>query len=446
MHKFDNVNASESIFATYPQNNYWLKNSIIALALAGVYSIILVFLRTPYINKLFFSTQIFRSALIVHVNLSVLVWLLSMLSNWWSRYLLLPQMPRILAMIAFFAMLIMVVSPLVGESTPILNNYIPMLENIYFIISLNLFGTSILILALCVVCHWLKNPSREIFAVFNITTALTYTFVWLCFILSYLKLQKIVAIVPIDLDFYYELLFWSGGHLLQFLYTQGLMWAWICLTLKQKKQKKFFNQLFILNFFLSLIAVPGHFFYEVIDAEFKQFYTLHMRYLGGIAPILCLSMILYECYHSKLKILSASFICSALLFVSGGVIGILISGMNLTIPAHYHGSIVGITIAFMGIAYQYIGIKQISSKTSVLSIYTITVGQILHIAGLAVAGGYGAMRKAPEIELSFKEKFAMGIMGGGGLIAIIGGLMFVYICVKKLYFEQENKYLDAYNT
>jgi len=27
----------------------------------------------------------------------------------------------------------------------------------------------------------------------------------------------------------------------------------------------------------------------------------------------------------------------------------------------------------------------------------------------------------------------MGMVGGGGLIAIIGGLMFVYICAKNLY-------------
>jgi cytochrome c oxidase subunit 1 len=29
----------------------------------------------------------------------------------------------------------------------------------------------------------------------------------------------------------------------------------------------------------------------------------------------------------------------------------MIRGVNVVIPAHYHGSIVGITLAFMGLAY-----------------------------------------------------------------------------------------------
>jgi hypothetical protein len=65
----------------------------------------------------------------------------------------------------------------------------------------------------------------------------------------------------------------------------------------------------------------------------------------------------------------------------------------------------------------------------------------LHIAGLALAGGYGILRKNPDGEIALAAKFYMGMLGGGGLIAIIGGLMFVYICVKRLYVLQiYNKY------
>ena len=38
-------------------------------------------------------------------------------------------------------------------------------------------------------------------------------------------------------------------------------------------------------------------------------------------------------------------------FGIGGLIGFLISGSNVTIPAHYHGSIVGVTLALMGVCY-----------------------------------------------------------------------------------------------
>ncbi|CAN0560063.1 unnamed protein product, partial [Ectocarpus sp. 12 AP-2014] len=65
----------------------------------------------------------------------------------------------------------------------------------------------------------------------------------------------------------------------------------------------------------------------------------------------------------------------------------------------------------------------------------LTVGQLLHVAGLglALAGGYGVLRKSPNGDIALSAKVYMGMVGGGGLIAIIGGLMFVYICVRNLY-------------
>lgn len=67
--------------------------------------------------------------------------------------------------------------------------------------------------------------------------------------------------------------------------------------------------------------------------------------------------------------------------------------------------------------------------------YLLTFGQILHILGLAFAGGYGVMRKDPNSVMPMSAKLLMGMMGGGGVIAIVGGLMFVYICVKVIFFK-----------
>ena len=56
--------------------NSWLKLGILSLGFAGLYSIILVVLRTPQLSSFFPNPHIFKSALIIHVNLSVLIWLL----------------------------------------------------------------------------------------------------------------------------------------------------------------------------------------------------------------------------------------------------------------------------------------------------------------------------------------------------------------------------------
>ena len=60
-------------------------------------------------------------------------------------------------------------------------------------------------------------------------------------------------------------------------------------------------------------------------------------------------------------------------------------------------------------------------------------GQLMHITGLVWSGGYGVQRKVAGAEqvLSTRGEIAgMGLMGLGGLIAIIGGLLFVVVVIR----------------
>ena len=57
-------------------------------------------------------------------------------------------------------------------------------------------------------------------------------------------------------------------------------------------------------------------------------------------------------------------------------------------------------------------------------------GQLLHITGLVWSGGYGVQRKvagSEQVLRTTQEVAGMGLMGLGGLIAIIGGILFVYV-------------------
>ena len=202
----------------------WLKNGIAALAIAGLYSIILVILRTPQLSHFFPDQSMFRSALVIHVNLSVLVWLLAITCCIWSFSSIKTGLELLLARTAFAGMLLMAFSPLYPESEPIMNNYVPMLENIVFIIGLSLFGAVVLILSIqTLVTSFMQNISdygERIIAITKFTSAFMFICVWACFIISFFSLDELSEIVPLDIDFYYEMLFWSGGHLLQFIYTQ----------------------------------------------------------------------------------------------------------------------------------------------------------------------------------------------------------------------------------
>lgn len=481
----------------------WLKNGIWALALAGLYSVILVILRSPWMYDLLNDKSVFKSSLIIHVNLSVLVWLLSIVCIIWSYSNREIIFAKTFHNLAFVGMVLMAVSPLLGSSNPVMNNYVPMLENIWFIIGLSLFGTSLLCYAILVLVDsfaslWQRDFVSVILPIVKITSALMYVMTWICFFLSYKELTDLSAIFPMDVNYYYELLFWSGGHLLQFVYVQIAMFVWIVLLelwfARKLHYYKPYSALFVLNFVLGLVCFYGHLVYPISDYEFKEFFTAHMKYCAGAAPSLFLVVFIMDAFKNRNKVadnnlsnnlsnrqihkigfISASIIASMLLFFAGGGIGTMISGTNVSIPAHYHGSIVGISVALLGFAYVFCFQTSItcfvhmdnhsvsacllkpmdndSSSTMVsdnqetlmeervlyekpllkwakMQIYVITIGQFLHIAGLALAGGYGVLRKNPGEEMTGLAKLYMGMVGGGGLVAIIGGLMFVYICAR----------------
>ena len=352
-----------------PTSISWLKNGVAALAIAGLYSVILVVLRTPGIAQTFSDPAIFRTALVIHVNLSVLVWLLAITSIIWSVSKVKSGFESLYAKVGLGGMFLMALSPLFPGSEPVMNNYVPMLENLIFIIGLCLFGVIILIFSLQTVCvsfmrsNFSTDPGKSygdrIMAITKCTSALLFIGVWVCFVLSYFSLDDLSNIVPLEIDYYYEMLFWSGGHLLQFVYTQVMLLALLALSEAWKGGRviyaNIYEMLLALNFIMALFIFIGHFYYDISDGSFKEFFTLHMIYTGGVAPTLFILVLLFELLKNRAKnvplFVSATFLASTLLFLSGGLIGAIISGVNVTIPAHYHGSIVGISVAFMGLAY-----------------------------------------------------------------------------------------------
>lgn len=401
----------------------WAKIGVTALGISGLYSIILVFLRTPGISNLVANKDFFKTALIIHVDLSVLVWLLAGSVMIWLKNIVF-SLPRFIHHAAFMGIILMAISPIFpGISTPVMNNYVPLLDNILFIAGLSIFVTIILLISLIALS---KIPgSHDEYAGF--IGAIIFIISAMCIILSYQKLVDEIS-YPMDLHGFYEMLFWSGGHALQFLYMHTMYVIWITLV-----GPRMFPRIQLLIMWVNVLAVapllPLHFICNIDSAEFIGFCTEHMKYAGGVSAACMICSIIAEIIYSKKEsswLFGINF--SLLLFTAGGVIGILIAGVNVTIPAHYHGSIVGISIAVMTLVYATIELQPQEMKWARLQVIIYSIGQMMHIGGLAWSGGYGVLRKNPDMVLSMEAKISMGIMGLGGFIAIMGGLVFVVIC------------------
>ena len=418
----------------------WLRLAISSLAIAGIFSILLVLMRAPYVESVVPYHDFFRTALIVHVDLSVLVWMLSMNGMLWSmmtqeRWKMVGKTAFILALMGT---LLMALSAFTGNARPLLNNYIPVLQTPVFFIGLSLFTCGILFQAAITL---MQRPKFD-----NMLLVGGYFSAWitvialLCFALSYRNMTAYLVHGTVGIQQFYEWVFWGGGHILQFTYTQGMVVAWWALAASIGiAMPKKLRLLLEINL-LAVIPMPFVvFFYSIDSAEYTNYFTDHMRYLGGIVPLIAFIPLALSWKTMSPEYVQsperAALLCSVLLFITGGALGHLISGSNVSIPAHYHGSIVGVTLALMGLAYvalPQLGFGKVDGKLAFWQPYVYAVGQLLHISGLSWSGGYGALRKTPGAVISLQAKAGMGLMGLGGLIAVIGGLMFVIVAIKAL--------------
>lgn len=429
-----------------PVSRRWLIIGVWSLAIAGIFSLVLVISRTPSFCGIEWLTRLFREALVVHVDLSVLVWFLSIACMFWS---LLTESSRPLisyllraAQICFIAGMIFIsLSPLDPKAFGVMSNYIPVIMSPVFFIGLSLLlcGVGLMLFHLFVSNKDNNVFARPIrFAIFS--SGVIALFSIAAFIWSFHLLPP-----EIDGQQYYEMGFWGGGHVLQFVHTQILMvcWLWLVVTLKPEFfiSNKALYSLFGIGFLAALATPLPYLLFDITSSEFRQFFTDSMIVAGGIAPMILAFFIIPALWQKRKerkgeqRALWSVLFMSVILFIYGGFLGGLIQGQNVVIPAHYHGSIVGVTLGFMGIAYLLLprfGYRNVTGwKMAYWQPMVYGVGQIMHISGLAYSGGYGGVqRKTPcgeMLPLATDIKAAMGLMGLGGLLAIIGGLMFVVV-------------------
>jgi hypothetical protein len=421
----------------------WLALALVSLTAAGVLSVLLVLSRAPAVKDVFPLVDFFHVALVAHVDLSVLVWFLAFAGMLWT----LNSAPRLLALgwaalaLALAGTALMATAPFAGAGRPVMSNYIPVLDESVFLTGLAVFCAGV---ALAVARGMLAVPRVGVrldapgALRFGLNTSLVsagvaaFAFAWSLWA------------VPrgIDARGYYELAFWGGGHVLQFTYTLLMFVAWLVLAEAGGAPLPLTPRTTALLFGIGLVSVfltpVIYLAYDVGSVEHHRLLTWLMRFGGGLAIVpfalaVALGLARAPAPSPGQRALRAALLASLILFGAGGLIGLTISGSNVKIPAHYHGSIVGVTLAFMGLTYHLLprlGFREVRAKLARLQIWLYAGGQLLHVAGLVWSGGYGVQRKvagAAETLRGAGEIAAMGVMGLGGLIAVIGGTLFLVL-------------------
>ena len=252
----------------------------------------------------------------------------------------------------------------------------------------------------------------------------------------------------LDSKTYYELLFWGPGHVLQFTWTLLMLVGWLWLASATGARVPLSPRVTALVFAIALGAVyitPYIYVaHPVASIEHAKLQTWLMRFGAGLAvpPVaIAVAWALARAPRADAaaRPLRAALAASLLLFAAGGIIGFGIGGaVDVRVPAHYHGCIVGVTLALMGVTYLLLprlGFAAPRSRLAAWQPWIYGAGQLMHIAGLVISGGYGVKRKvagADQVLRSLPEVAGMGIMGAGGLIAVVGGLAFVVVVIRSL--------------
>jgi hypothetical protein len=432
----------------------WLLLGLAALIASGVLSLLLVLSRTPGVARLLPVADFFHVALVAHVDLSVLVWFLAFAGVLWSlnsrsHTTGVASAGFVLAAAGTAALAL---APFVGKGRPVMANYIPVLDEPVFLGGLVVLAAGVALLVLrgmYASLHVRPRLSGADALRFGLNASLVSTAVAL------LAFGWSLAAVPpaLDAKAYYELVFWGGGHVLQFTWTLLMLVAWLWLADAAGARVPLSPRVVTLLFGIGLASVFVtpliYLAYDVGSVEHHRLLTWLMRFGGGLAipPIaVAVAWALIRTprgstgtqTEAAARPLRAALWSSIALFGAGGLIGFAIDGSNVRIPAHYHGCIVGVTIALMGLAYLLLpalGFARPATRLATWQPYVYGGGQLLHITGLVWSGGYGVQRKvagSEQVLRTTQEIAGMGLMGLGGVIAIVGGILFVYVMLQAI--------------
>ncbi len=430
-----------------PQVRGWIYLAMASLIVPGVTAILLVLLRTLVVDTASW-TDLFRTALVIHVDLSVFVWFLAIGGALWSGALSRPTATSTWSLrLAVAGTVIISIAPLLGATTPVMNNYIPMLDHPTFYIGLGLFAIGILLLApgtMRRLPEWSPGDGGSLLQLGGWLAMLSTLIAAIAFIHTWFSIPPDPERAAVT---YYEILFWSDGHILQFTYTTLLVIAWLALGSALKMDLLPAPRraaILLIAGTLPLLLVPWILSsFGVLSVEYRGWFTWLMRYGNSLAPILVSLFLLAGLLRPAVRTeeqrpLHASLVASFILFAAGGLIGFMISGVNTIIPAHYHGSIVGVTLAFMGLVYLLlprVGFAAPTGRMANLQPYIYAVGQLMHVAGLALSGGHGASRKTVGGSVGAEDLYGMlstSFTRIGGLLAVVGGILFLVVCWRSI--------------
>lgn len=421
----------------------WFALALLALALSTVCALLLVAARTPLPGGgLAASATWFRGALVLHVGLAVVVWFLACAAGFWTLAADAAGRWRWAALAgAAGGMTAMVAALLAGGAAPVLANYVPVLDGGLFLSGLALFCAGVAACALASAGGALQRRPGQALELWRLGAALSIGIALLALAaLVAVLAQRAGAGAPLD----FEVLAWAPGHILQFMHVVLLMSVW-CVLGERVLGRPLAPRRALLAL-LALAAAPVLAAPAILlswpagGAEFRHAFTTLMAWGGWPAAALLALIQLRQLLRAGRATRRAALplILSALLFLLGCAFGAAIRGESTMVPAHYHGTVGAVTLAYMALGYALLpafGLARPEGRLARWQPLVYGAGLMILASALAWSGWLGVPRKTLHVDVivQYPAYFAaMGLAGLGGLFAISGAALFVANVLRSL--------------
>ncbi len=430
----------------------WAWLAVGALAVAGVFALLLALSRVPGMDRApLWPIGFFYKGLVIHVVFSLVIWLMGVFAFLVTvatqrvggddpRAAPLGRVGQGVVLTAFPCLF----APAFFDATqPELTNYVPLIRHPAYDLGLVLLAAGVLAPVIRLLIN-LPGRRRPLPALALAMSA--GGFVYLMALVSFAIAGTLLARQG-DLMFSRELLFWGGGHLMSFVYAVVLLTNWRILA-RRSLEKAVDDGVFrIAVLVVGLLAIPGPIFYGAFDAfSDQQHEAFRLLQLGIALPTLIFAVSLVAKARALLRPAQwpwrdpafFTLAASLALFALGGVMGFLISGSDTRTPAHYHAVITAVSVSSAGMLLTFgleeLGLEPVSARATRALIALYGGGQFVASIGMFVAGGYGAARKTPAGagSLDAVAGVGMAVHGIASIFTILGGAAFVVIAIKAL--------------
>jgi cytochrome c oxidase subunit 1 len=436
----------------------WTALPLVALGIAGVLALLIALLRVPGAEAVlpWSSQSFFEKGLVGHVTFAFVIWYMGIhgaLTVLVTAQTLGPDEDELTGagiligrtgLYGAALSLVLLLIPVLGDlGVPSPNNYIPMLVHPLYYAGLTLLAVSLALPILRLLAILRARRDVEPVTLGVAGAGVIYLIALACVLIAWF-----VRPANLDIESLNDFVIWGGGHVLQFANTALMLCALYLLTRITLGETPVSGRVFSWMMLLLVAgAAAGPLLYvthEAGDPAQRLMFTEMYWYVLPVPSGVVLLGLLALLARRWRDIASGppevtGMVVSLLLFGFGGVIGFFESSVDTRTPAHYHASLIAVTLAFMALYFALflplLGLRTERRKLRTWMYILLGSGQFLHSMSLFVAGTMGVARKTAGASQgldSWQKIASLSVMGVGGLIAVIGGVIFVVLAGRLL--------------